>query len=360
MAKSDQPFKDEKTEAPSPKRMQKQRSQGNVFMSQDMATALIVMLGIIILKVYASWIFNHLYLFCHLGFTEVAYVRLDEGNFVNYISSKILLMGKLLAPVLFFLFLAGSFSTISQTGWVVSWSKIKWDIKKAFKMDWQSMNPFDSKKVLDLGLNIIKVIILGTVLYLSLKDSIDDWIPLMDGPVINVWFFLCNLSYDVILKIGIAMFLLAIIDFLYKRKKFIDDLKMTKYEVKEERRMADGDPRVKAALRSKRLALFRRIMMEAVPQADVVITNPTHIAVALKYEPDSMEAPKVVAKGIGKLAEKIKEIARKHDIPTVENKPLAQVLFKTVEVGAYIPVSLYKTVAEILAYVYKLKNKKAA
>ena len=162
------------------------------------------------------------------------------------------------------------------------------------------------------------------------------------------------------MKFSLFMIVLSILDYLYRHKKYIDDLKMTKQEVKDERKQGEGDPRIKAMVKSRRFSLFRKIMMQAVPKADVIITNPTHFAVAIQYDAKSMEAPKVVAKGVAKLAERIKELGRKHSIPIVENKPLAQVLFKTVEVGSYIPVSLYKAVAEILAYVYKLKNKKAA
>lgn len=136
-------------------------------------------------------------------------------------------------------------------------------------------------------------------------------------------------------------------------------MKMTKWEVKEEKKQAEGDPRVKRIIAKRRFELFKKIMMEAVPRADVVITNPTHFAVAISYKAGEMEAPKVVAKGVGALAQKIKDLAAKNGVPLVENKPLAQVLFKTVEVGSYVPESLYKAVAEVLAYVYSLKRKSA-
>ncbi len=131
---------------------------------------------------------------------------------------------------------------------------------------------------------------------------------------------------------------------------------MTKQEIKEESRQTEGDPKVKSRIRSIQMEMSRRRMMEGVPGATVVITNPTHIAIALRYDSHDMMAPKVVAKGAGFVAEKIKEIARSNRVPVVENKPLARALFKAVEVGAYIPLEMYRTVAEILAYVYRLKG----
>lgn len=353
------PHKDEKTEPPSKKRMSQQRADGNVFMSQEMATVIVVFCGAWVLRFLGPWIFQNIYQLFLSCFSHISWFRPTPENINNYIVGILLLVCKLLLPVILLLMLVGIFSTLVQTGWSTSMKRIKWKWDRLFQFKWSALLP-DKKKACDLFINIAKIILLCIVLFHSLKKSVDSWIPLMDGPVINVWFHMCHEGFKVVMKISFVMFLLALIDFFYKRKEWLQDLKMTKWEVKEERKQAEGDPKIKAALKSKRFAFFRKIMMQAVPQADVIITNPTHIAVAIKYDSETMEAPKVMAKGVRKLAEKIKELAKKNDIPIVENKPLAQVLFKTVEVGSYIPVSLYKAVAEVLAYVYKLKNKFAA
>ncbi len=163
------------------------------------------------------------------------------------------------------------------------------------------------------------------------------------------------ISYELLFRVAVFLVILAGLDYAFEKYRFLEQLKMTKQEVKEEFKEMEGDPLTKGRIRRIQRDMARKRMMAEVPKADVVITNPTHYAVALSYKMDSMEAPKVVAKGVGFLALKIKELAREHDIPTVENRPLAQTLYKTVEVGATIPASLYKAVAEILAYIYKAR-----
>ncbi len=152
------------------------------------------------------------------------------------------------------------------------------------------------------------------------------------------------------------MIVLAVIDYIYQRWQHAQDLKMTKQEVKDEHKQAYGDPQIKARIRGVQLEMARRRMMEAVPEADVVITNPTHLAIALKFDAREMMAPRVLAKGAGHIAQRIREIAVEHQIPIVEEKPLARALFKMVEIGEYIPAELYRAVAEVLAYIYRLKG----
>ncbi len=351
------PFKDEKTEEPTAKKQEKQKSDGNIFMSQELATAITIFLGAWVLKIYGSWIFKHFYMIMTNYFSYASWFRVTPENLQNFFYSVLLILLKFLSPVMISLMVVGAISTIAQTGWVVTWKKGKWKFDKlAWKLD--KLAP-DKKKVADLFLNIAKISFFLMVAYHSLKDSIPFWMPFFDGPVINSWFFLCEFAFKVIMKLSVVAFIIGILDYLYKKKKWMDDLKMTKQEVKDEKKQ-EGDPKIKAMIKRRRFALFQKIMMESIPQADVIITNPTHFAVAIKYDQDTMEAPKVIAKGVGKLALRIKEIGAKANIPIVENKPLAQVLFKTVDVGEVVPLNLYKAVAEVLAYVYRLKNKQAA
>jgi flagellar biosynthesis protein FlhB len=356
MAAETQPFKDEKTEPPSQKKLQKQRADGNVFMSQEMGLVLVTLFGTLILRFTFPWVFDRLIFLLRTCFNQMITVRLDENNFVSYITQFLLTVMDFLLPVLLLLTVVGAFSTLIQTGWVVSWKKANWKFEDIFKIDWKGLNPIDSKKTLELLLNIGKIAILSWVLYTSFRDSVEDWIPFMGGPVISLLVYLGELLYHIVMKVSFWLFLLAVLDYLYRYRKHQNELKMTKHEVKDEMKQSEGDPRIKRALRQKRFTMFKKIMMEAIPKADVVITNPTHFAVAIQYDSKTMEAPKVVAKGVGPLAEKIKEIAREHQIPIVENKPLAQILFKTVDVGGIIPETLYKAVAQVLAYVYKLKK----
>lgn len=165
-----------------------------------------------------------------------------------------------------------------------------------------------------------------------------------------------SVLYEIGMKIGVSLLIMALLDYMYQRYQFEKNIRMTKQEIKEEYRQMEGDPQVKARIRRKQQEMTAARMMQAVPTADVVITNPTHLAIALKYDTETMGAPKVVAKGQRLVAERIRELAKEHDIPIVEDKPLAQTLFKAVEVDQEIPYDLYKAVAEILAYVYQLNQ----
>jgi flagellar biosynthetic protein FlhB len=171
--------------------------------------------------------------------------------------------------------------------------------------------------------------------------------------------YMCKVSFKIFIWTISIMVIMAILDYLFQRWQFEEQIKMTKQEVKDESKQAEGDPQVKARIGSLQQQAARRRMMQDIPKADVVVTNPTHLALAIKYDALSMNAPKILAKGAGAVAERIKNVAKENDIPVVEDKELAQNLYKTVEIGDEIPVTLFKAVAELLAYVYRLKGKTA-
>ena len=181
----------------------------------------------------------------------------------------------------------------------------------------------------------------------------------MHASIGKILFFISNMLFQIAIRTTGALFFLALADLLYQRWQYKKDLKMTKQEVKDEMKQAEGDPQVKSHIRSLQLSRARERMMQKVAEADVVITNPTRLAVALKYDLENMDAPVVLAKGARLIAQRIRQLALEHDIPIVENKPLAQSLFKMCEVGREIPFELFHAVAEVFAYVYHLKNKKA-
>ena len=172
----------------------------------------------------------------------------------------------------------------------------------------------------------------------------------------KILYWLVSLAFDVLIRIAVLMLIVALADYCFQKYRFKEQLKMSKKEVKEEYKEMEGDPTTKGRIRRIQREMARKRMMADVPNADVIITNPTHYAIALSYKMDSMEAPKVLAKGVGFLAQKIKELAQEHDIPQVENKPLARALFAAVEMGHEIPIEFYYAVAEILAYVNRLKH----
>lgn len=216
---------------------------------------------------------------------------------------------------------------------------------------------FSKDKIFDLLKSVAKLAVLFYVVYSSLKD---EW-----GMVVNIYelelypavLLVVDTVISVGFKISIVFLILAAIDYYYQRRKFKNDMKMTKQEVKDEYKNTEGNPQIKGRIRSKMQEASRRRMMQSVPEADVVITNPTHLAIALKYDKELADAPVVLAKGADFLAEKIKAAARENKVEIVENKPLARMLYYNVEIGNQIPPELYQMVAEVLAYVYGIQGK---
>jgi flagellar biosynthetic protein FlhB len=211
------------------------------------------------------------------------------------------------------------------------------------------------RSLVELAKSILKLVIIFGIAYLVLNRYLDQIPGLMQLSIGSILGFIGHVSFQMCLYTCMVLFLLAVLDFAYTKWQHHQDLKMTKQEVKDEYQQREGDPSVKARIRSIQREMARRRMMEAVPDATVVITNPTHLAIALKYE-EGMPAPQVVAKGAGFVAQKIKSIAAENDIPLVENKALARTVFQSTEINDYIPANLYRAVAEVLAYVYRLKG----
>jgi flagellar biosynthetic protein FlhB len=203
--------------------------------------------------------------------------------------------------------------------------------------------------------SILKLCIVGYIAYITVNGEIENLPPLMDKSIGDIMVYMGQISFKIILRTSWVLIVLAILDYVYQRWEYERGLKMSRQEVKDEYKLSDGNPIIKSRIRSIQIHMARRRMMRDVPKADVVITNPTHLAIALQYDRGKMIAPTVIAKGAGIVAETIKEVARKASVPIIENKPLAQALNKSVDIGETIPETLYKAVAEILAYVYRLK-----
>ena len=204
---------------------------------------------------------------------------------------------------------------------------------------------------------IFKIAVVSFIAYQTIKGRWEEIPTLMFLDVSQILAFMGDVALEIIFKVLMVMILLSILDYAVQRFLYLENIRMTKEEVKQERKETEGNPQIKQRIRTVQTEMARKRMMAAVPLADVVVTNPTQIAVAIKYEQDNNSAPVVVAKGMGHIAQKIRDIAKQNQIPIVGNKPLAQALNKSVEIGQLIPASLFKAVAEILAYVYRLKGK---
>lgn len=250
-------------------------------------------------------------------------------------------------------------------GFAVNVFQVKWKITlKPLKPKLNKFNPisgfkkiFSKDKVFDLIKSIAKILLIFIVVYNNLKD---EWIMIGQLYDMNLEQGIAYIG-DLVISVGIAIssvyMILGVVDYIYQKRKFKKDMMMTKQEIKDEYKQSEGDPQVKGRIKQKMREVSQKRMMQHLPEADVVITNPTHYACAIKYEKDVTDAPVLIAKGADHLAQKIKEIAKENQIEIVENKPLARMLYFNVEIGDQIPPELYQMTAEVLAYVYGLKNK---
>ena len=288
------------------------------------------------------------------------FVKINEGGLsvqaaAGLIASVTLKSLIIMLPFMAFGFVVTLLVSIVQVGWKVSTKPMKPELSK--------LNPlngfkriFSKDSLFELVKSILKIVIIIYIAYTSIKDNANDLFALYDLGLNQAVALVGTLIINTGIKISIVYLVIGLADFIYQKHKFNEDMKMTKQEVKDEYKNTEGDPQIKGRQRRKMQEVSQKRMMQDVPKADVVITNPTHFAVALKYEAKISSAPVVLAKGEDYLAQKIKEVARENKIEIVENKPLARMLYHNVDVGAEIPPELYQAVAEVLAAVYKAKN----
>ncbi len=344
----------DKTEQPTGKKLADARQKGNVPQSREIPSVLILSGSVGVLFFAGSWMFGRLTDMMRGMYQRAGTLNLVPETMHTLFWEVFLNCVVVLIPLMLVVMTAGVVGNVAQFGFLITGEKLTPNLAK--------LNPISGLKKLislrslvELAKSIIKLVIISGVAFIVLNRYMDQIPGLMQLSVGSILGFIGQVSFQMCLYTCMVLFLMAVLDFAYTKWQHQQDLKMTKQEVKDEYKQREGDPAVKARIRSVQREMARRRMMEAVPQATVVITNPTHLAIALKYE-EGMDAPKVVAKGAGFIAQTIKTLAAENDIPLVENKPLARTLFKSTEIGDFIPADLYRAVAEILAYVYRLKG----
>jgi flagellar biosynthetic protein FlhB len=346
----------EKTEKATSKKREQARDKGQVAISREVSSSMVLLASLGFFYFAGSWMFWNLAEVITRVFENVGTLRFNTIDDASIFSTEVL--NRLLAiliPFLLPLAVLGFAVNVLQVGLKFS--------SEAIAPKFSKLNPISGmkrvvslKSIVELAKSILKLVFIGTISYILVKGDLKSFPLLVHQEVGQILVFIARVSLKISFFVCLAMIILSVLDFLYQRWQHEQDLKMTKQEVKDEQKQTHGDPKVKSRIRSLQLEMARRRMMEAVPEADVVITNPTHFAIALKFNAEEMAAPRVLAKGAGHVAQRIKEIAAEHRIPMVEDKPLAQTLYKMVELGDYIPAELYRAVAEVLAYVYRLKG----
>lgn len=351
----------EKTEPATQKKLDDARKEGKVAKSKDLTEGFALVVLFLLLKVFIGYIGDRM-----IGLFDNTIGRMAEFEKVNraglstvavttMLSNAILELLLIIWPFLVFGFAIAFLLSIYQVGWKVSTKPLEPKLSK--------FNPingfkriFSKDSLFELVKSIAKVGIIAYITYTSLKDEANNLFILYEISLNQAIALVGEIILDVGLKIAIVFVFIGLVDYFYQRWKFADEMKMTKQEVKDEYKNTEGDPQIKGRIRQKMREVSQRRMMQDVPKADVVITNPTHFAVAIKYDAEVSTAPVVVAKGEDFLAQKIKEVAKEHNVQIVENKPLARMLYHNVDIGAEIPPELYQSVAEVLAMVYHMKN----
>lgn len=345
----------EKTEKATPRRRRKAREEGQVSKSNDLNSGIILTIAFGVLLFLGQGMLGSLKEILEVNLTTLNVSEITMSTFVPFLIHYIFVVVKLLLPLLGTLVLFGVIGNIAQVGPLLTSQPLKPKPEK--------INPvngfkrlFSLKSFVELVKGILKVVIIGGVGYFTIYPRRGDLMALSNADVLTSLSVIYDIIFSISWKVCIILIILGLLDYIYQKYEFEKSIKMTKQEVKDEFKNTEGNPQIKRKVKTIQMQMAQNRMMSKLPEADVVVTNPTHFAVALKYDPTKAPAPIVIAKGVDLVAKRIKEKAKEYNIPIVENKPLARSLYKNVKLDKMIPPDLFVAVAEVLAYIYK-KNK---
>ncbi|MFC5448355.1 flagellar biosynthesis protein FlhB [Paenibacillus aestuarii] len=349
-------FAGEKTEPATPKKRHEARKKGQVAKSMDLPAAFILLFSFMsflmfgsymkekIINIFRSMLEKDLVMDVTMGNVQVLFANLVKQGFL------------ILAPLFVIVVVIAVLGNYGQIGFMF--------IGEPLMMKFSKINPlsgfkkmFSMRTVIEFLKSVLKMSIIGYVVYTTLLGEKDKLFGLGHAPIESTFTYIASVTLNLGIKIGAVLIVLAIFDFIYQKYEFEKSIRMSKQDIKDEYKKSEGDPHIKGKIRAKQRQMAMQRMMQEVPKADVIITNPTHFAVALKYDAKNMQAPTVIAKGTDYMALKIREIAKQHGVMTMENKPLARAIYAQVEIGEAIPAELFQAVAEVLAYVYKIKGR---
>lgn len=347
-----------RTEEPTEKKKSKAREKGQVARSEELGQDIVCLVCFFLLSFLLPYIFNELRGFAIFIFDQLAYIKFSEFTVYRITFQVLLVFFKTSAPVMITAFIVAIIADIIQVGWKISFEPLKPDFKKILPNPKKLLDKVCSIKSLETLLkSVAKVVIIAFFTYHLISKEYPTLLLLPHMEILSGVTYILKVTYKLIMQTMIILIIISILDYYFQKKEHKKSLMMSKQEVKDELRQIEGDPLIKSKIREKQRKMATARMMAEVPKAEVVVTNPTHFSVALKYQAEYMVAPQVVAKGQGFVALKIREIAREHGVPLVENKPLARSLYYDVEIGEEVPAQLYHAVAEVLSFVYRLKQK---
>jgi len=348
----------EKTEQATGKKLSDTREKGQAPKSQELNSLAVFTTGLMVLFYTKDYVGMKLWTMSTYIFSSLDKLELSANILSIYIFKGAMFFLSTVFPVLLGIVIISLAVGYGQVGFKIT--------PKAIQPKFNKLNPItgfknsflSSRPLVELLKSVAKLGIVGIFSYFILEDMVLNSIGLVNFTIAEIVDFMLDNSVEFLWRVSLVYLVIAFSDFAYQKKKFLKDQKMTKQEVKEENKQTEGDPLVKSQIKGKQMELARNRMMQDIPTADVVITNPTHFAVALKYEIGKTVAPKVVAKGKDLLAQRIKAIAKENNVPMHEDVQLARALYKTCDVGREIPENLFKAVAQILAYIFKIKEEK--
>jgi flagellar biosynthetic protein FlhB len=347
----------ERTELPTPKRLQKARNEGQVPQSQELSAAT----ALVVLFLAMALLGPHLFQWCRLrvedGLSAQPGPFTDSQAFLHFFNARIVDVILVTLPILAILAITGILSNLAVSGSNLT--------SGGLKVKWNAINPAtgiqnlcSARSMVRLLTSIVKLVFVSMIVWFYLKDKLEVLATLRWAWSMQIMAAIAKIIFGLGLRVGVAILIIGAADAYYQRWKYIQELKMTRQEVKEERKDADGSPEVKSKIRRIQMQLSMKRLRQEVPKANVILVNPTHVAVALRYDARTMEAPMLVAKGADYLAERIKEIARSYGIPIVHRPEIARAIYADVKPGQPIPEPLYVAVAEVLAMIYRLRQKR--
>jgi len=351
---------DERTEEATPRRKSQARNRGQLPKSADFDSAVMLIVGLYLLFLFSPSIMQQLKQITVSTLSNLDPSLITRENFFGFLAPYISVMYSILMPILLILLISGIALNYFQIGFLFTLEPLKPDFNKLNPANMikglKKIFLFDVKTLVELLKSLVKMSVVAFVAYAVIMEHKDELLNLLGAEMSQSLTIIGNIIFQLFTKICMILLLIGIIDKIYQKYEFDKSLKMTKEEVKDERKNAEGNPQVKAKIKAIQYQFALQRMMSSIPKADVVVTNPTHYAVAIRYDTKVAPAPQVVAKGVDYIAFKIKEVAQNNNIPIIENKPLARTLYKVVPLDGLIPAELYVAVAEVLAFVYKARR----
>ncbi len=347
----------DKTQDATPHRRQQAREKGQVAFSQDLGSAVVLVAGVLLLRMWGGAVVDASGKLMRYQLGTVTPLEAQRGELLTQAHNIVVMFGTALLPVLGLLAVSGILSSVFQVGILFVPDRLQPDVKRLSILSGLK-RIFSISGIMRLSFGMFKVTVVSVVAAAVLYQRREQVLLASALSINELAVLIIDTALTTALWVGLALFVLALFDFAFQKWKHEQDLKMTRQEVQDEMKNLQGDPQVIARRRAVQRQLALNRMGDTVPKADVVVTNPTELAVAIQYDPEQMKAPVVIAKGAGLIAQRIRRLALENNVPVVERKPLAQLLYKEVEINHPVPDQSYAAVAEVLAYVYQLKGKK--